>query len=140
MSSKYKVTGCARFFLVLIILAPLAYLGASYYNGQDGIENVKKLIGIGDSDSDSQTKVPEKAKDSEAKEELPSTKNSVDDAEKQSLPATKKEDTSNDQSERINELTKENAKLKKDHEDILRRIIALEEENKALKTKQDTTG
>jgi hypothetical protein len=53
MSSKYKATGCARFFLVLIILAPLAYLGASYYNGQDGIENVKSLLGIGDDDSDS---------------------------------------------------------------------------------------
>ncbi len=47
MSRKYKTTGCARFFLVVIILTPLAYLGASYYNGQDGWANLKRLIGIG---------------------------------------------------------------------------------------------
>lgn len=45
MSTKYKATGCAKFFFVLIILAPLAYLGASYFNGQDGIENVKGIFG-----------------------------------------------------------------------------------------------
>lgn len=47
MGSKYKMTGCAKFFFVLIILAPLAYLGASYYNGQDGIQNIKNLLGMG---------------------------------------------------------------------------------------------
>jgi cell division protein FtsB len=46
MKRKYKMTGCARFFIVLIILAPLAYLGASYYNGENGIENIKNLLGI----------------------------------------------------------------------------------------------
>ncbi len=45
MATKYKTTGCARFFLILIILAPLAYIGASYYNGQDGIQNIKNLFG-----------------------------------------------------------------------------------------------
>lgn len=47
MRRKYKLTGCARLFLVIIVLAPLAYLGASYINGEDGIENFKNLIGIG---------------------------------------------------------------------------------------------
>ncbi len=45
MKGKYKATGCARFFIALLILAPLAYIGASYYNGQNGLENVKRLIG-----------------------------------------------------------------------------------------------
>ena len=44
MSTKYKTTGCAKFFLVLVILAPLAYLGASYFNGQDGIGNLKGVF------------------------------------------------------------------------------------------------
>lgn len=44
MSTKYKTTGCAKFFLVLVILAPLAYLGASYFNGQDGIGNLKSVF------------------------------------------------------------------------------------------------
>ncbi len=43
--SKYKTTGCARFFLVLVILAPLAYLAASYFTGQDGISNLKGIFG-----------------------------------------------------------------------------------------------
>ncbi len=45
---KHRVTGCARLFLALIIIAPLAYLGASYYNGQNGIQNIKNLLGIGE--------------------------------------------------------------------------------------------
>ncbi len=32
--------------IVMVILAPLAYIGASYYNGQDGIQNFKNLIGL----------------------------------------------------------------------------------------------
>ena len=47
------MTGCARFFLVILILAPLAYLGAAYYNGQDGIQNIKNLLGIGHKSNDS---------------------------------------------------------------------------------------
>ncbi|MDX1479234.1 MAG: hypothetical protein R3301_16075 [Saprospiraceae bacterium] len=47
MRRKYKMTGCARFFIAMIILAPLAYLGAAYYNGEDGIENIKNFLGIG---------------------------------------------------------------------------------------------
>ena len=44
MATKYKKTGCARLFLILIVLAPLTYIGASYINGEDGIENFKKLV------------------------------------------------------------------------------------------------
>ena len=41
---KFKLTGFARFFLIMIVLAPLAFIGASYYNGEDGIENLKNLF------------------------------------------------------------------------------------------------
>ena len=46
MKKKYQMTGCAKFFVVVLLLAPLAYIGASYYNGQDGIQNLKSLIGL----------------------------------------------------------------------------------------------
>jgi cell division protein FtsB len=46
MQRKFRVTGFTRFFLVMIIVAPLAYLAASYYNGEDGISNLKRLLGI----------------------------------------------------------------------------------------------
>lgn len=44
MAKSYKTTGCFRFFVFILILAPIVYLGASYYNGQDGIQNIKNII------------------------------------------------------------------------------------------------
>jgi len=45
--SKFKITGFARLVIFLLFVAPLAYIGASYYNGQDGIENIKNLFSAG---------------------------------------------------------------------------------------------
>jgi len=42
--SKFRLTGFARFSFMMIVLAPLAYLGASYYNGEDGIQNIKNIF------------------------------------------------------------------------------------------------
>ena len=58
MARKYKLTGCAKFFIFFIIAAPLAWIGASYYNGQNPIEQVKEFIqSIGNSDGESDTAV-----------------------------------------------------------------------------------
>ena len=46
MATKYKKTGCARLLIILVILAPLTYIGASYINGENGIENIKKLLRV----------------------------------------------------------------------------------------------
>ncbi len=43
---RLKLTGFARFFMVMLFLVPLAYIGAAYYNGQDGIQNIKNFLGI----------------------------------------------------------------------------------------------
>ncbi|MCB0688272.1 MAG: hypothetical protein KDC53_17160 [Saprospiraceae bacterium] len=59
MSTKYKTTGCAKFFLVLVILAPLAYLGASYYNGEDGLGNLKNIFRSGTTVEDNETDAEE---------------------------------------------------------------------------------
>jgi len=45
MPRKYKVTGFARLFFFLLFLLPAAYFGASYYNGEDGLQNLKDLVG-----------------------------------------------------------------------------------------------
>ena len=42
MSKNYKMTGFAKFFIFLLIAAPLSFVGASYYNGQDPFETFKK--------------------------------------------------------------------------------------------------
>ncbi|HMQ06759.1 MAG TPA: hypothetical protein PKC30_05625 [Saprospiraceae bacterium] len=47
MRGKYKMTGCARFFIFLLFFAPIAYIAGSYIKGEDGIENIKHLLGIG---------------------------------------------------------------------------------------------
>jgi hypothetical protein len=44
MPRKYKLTGCAKFFIFFIIAAPLAYIGASYYNGQNPFQQVREFI------------------------------------------------------------------------------------------------
>ena len=54
MGKKYKMTGCARIFIILIILAPLAYIGASYFNGEDGLSKITTLF-QGDGNRDSNT-------------------------------------------------------------------------------------
>lgn len=43
---RLKLTGFARFFIVMLFLVPVAYLAAAYYNGQDGIQNIKHFLGI----------------------------------------------------------------------------------------------
>jgi hypothetical protein len=51
MPGKTKMTGFARFFILMLFVVPIAYIGASYYNGQDGIQNIKNLLGIESSTS-----------------------------------------------------------------------------------------
>lgn len=40
MATRTKMTPFARLLLVIIIVAPLAYLGSSYYNGEDPLKNI----------------------------------------------------------------------------------------------------
>lgn len=46
MARRLRVTGFARFLLVMVILIPLAFVGASLYNGKDPLVEAKKLLGI----------------------------------------------------------------------------------------------
>jgi len=50
-----RLTGFTRFLIVMVFLVPIAYIGASYYNGQDGLENFKNLIGLGKKEAPAQT-------------------------------------------------------------------------------------
>jgi len=43
MSKNYKMTPFAKFFIFLIIAVPLAFIGASYYNGQDPFKVIKEM-------------------------------------------------------------------------------------------------
>lgn len=41
MGPKYKVTGCARFFVFLIIFVPAVFFGAAYVRGENGMQIIK---------------------------------------------------------------------------------------------------
>lgn len=48
-NKKLKMTPFARFFLFLLVCAPVAYFGASYINDGNGIEDIKDKLGMGES-------------------------------------------------------------------------------------------
>ena len=49
---RTKLTGFSRLLIFLLIFLPLAYFGASYYNGEDPIGQIKELFGGGSSGGD----------------------------------------------------------------------------------------
>lgn len=106
MQRKFRVTGFTRFFLVMIIVAPLAYIGASYYNGEDGIGNIKRLLGIDKSE--------------EAVEErfVPSERPVYKDEQEM-------EEALDKQQKRLQELKAENERLKKEIEEKERELSNL---------------
>ncbi len=115
-----RVTGFTRFFIVMLIVAPLAYIGASYYNGEDGVSKIKGVLGL--DDSSTSTKTEKAASDSETilVNESPSNKSLVQENEKlkEELEFKKK---------RNEELYRENEELKRKLESAEK---ALEESKK----------
>ncbi len=97
MASKFKLTGFARFFFAMVIIIPLAYFGASYYNGENGLTNLKKLVGIDLAEESNDEGTTSVKRDSETKK---SDSNTRETAEIDRLQ------------KRVNELEKENEKLK----------------------------
>ena len=67
MQKKYKMTSFARFLIFMLFFAPLAYMGASYYNGEDGIQKIKNLIKF-EKNNTTETKVVES--NTESKDEV----------------------------------------------------------------------
>ena len=59
MRPKYKVTGCARFFIFFLIFVPIVYFSAAFFRGEDGMQKLKefyhKTIGKSDQQKDNKT-------------------------------------------------------------------------------------
>lgn len=51
--------------LMLVILAPAAYIGASYYNGEDPLQNVKEITGMESADQDTKKATKKRTSKSE---------------------------------------------------------------------------
>ena len=48
---KYKLTGCARFFIALIIIGAIAFFAATYLSDGDGVKKIQDWLGELNSDS-----------------------------------------------------------------------------------------
>ncbi len=110
---KIKLTGFARFFLVMIVLAPLAFIGASFYNGEDGIENIKNLF-KGKFKFEKKEVVHEE-KNAEKTEESKALVNEVNEVPSEveiNSQVAKLQDELNFKSQKVDSLYKENAALK----------------------------
>lgn len=44
MKKKYKLTGCARFFIFMIIFVPIVWAGVSIYEGNNPLEPIQRLF------------------------------------------------------------------------------------------------
>ena len=60
MRRKYKITGCARFFIFLLIFTPIVLVGVSYYNGNNPLEQVKELLSIESTERTAEKSAPTK--------------------------------------------------------------------------------
>jgi hypothetical protein len=103
-----RTTGFTRFFIVMLFVAPLAYIGASYYNGEDGIQNIKKLLRLDKATTAASTPTEVPAKEAETVRVNEAPSNQALQAEnlriKEELEFKKK---------RIDELYRENEELKR---------------------------
>ena len=76
MRPKYKVTGCARFFVFLIIFLPIVYFGAAYLRGEDGMQKLKDFYNgmVGKKDTSDKNADPDTYRIEDLKEELDNAK------------------------------------------------------------------
>ena len=74
MAKKVRLTNFARFFIFLVIIVPLAYVGASYINGEDPKENINNLLDKEIFSSGEETKLVDPNPEPEKKDSNESTK------------------------------------------------------------------
>ena len=44
MARKTRMTVFSRLVILMLFIGPLSYLAASYYNGENGVENITNLV------------------------------------------------------------------------------------------------
>ena|SRR5687767_10425838 len=81
MRPRYKTTGCARFFVFLIIFLPVVYFGAAYLRGEDGMQKLKDFYHntFGGRDTSDKKKDPDTYRIEDLREELDDAKREIRD-------------------------------------------------------------
>lgn len=54
MKKKYKLTGCARFFVFMLIFIPVVWAGVSIYEGNNPLEPIQKFFNSTSTTSDAE--------------------------------------------------------------------------------------
>ena len=85
MGPKYKVTGCARFFVFLVIFVPAVFFGAAYVRGENGVQIIKDFYHsiVGGSSVDTGAKEAEEAKEAGGAKEVEEAKEALEAKDKE---------------------------------------------------------
>lgn len=111
---KYRLTGCARFLIFVLIATPIAYFAASYYNNQNPIQTVQTWF----SGESAEQAVEKKMAPPPSSPDSPAAvidKDSAPDIKRESIPASHREtfrEILEHKDRRIEELIRENERLR----------------------------
>ena len=113
--SKLRLTGFARLLIALIFIVPLAYLGATFIEGGEGLNELKQMVGVESTEVEEieMTEKPMVPAEREEKAELTPEALAPPPMEK----AGEDEEAMNELRDKLNEMYDENSALK---EEILR--------------------
>jgi len=110
MARKARLTVFSRFLIMMLIVGPLAFLGASYYNGENGVETVKDLFNQGNKENVTETRTNRsEANDAEAND-------------KATYKIQKLEEALEYKQKRLDEMHKENEDLKQKIDELERQV------------------
>ena len=131
-TKKIKLTGFARFLLVMVILTPLAFLGASYYNGQDGFENLKNIFkgNFNFEKKEVSVEEPAEVKNEESKALINTPPSEIE----INSEVAKLQDELNYKTQKVDSLYKENASLKAEIEAKDKELIEVKKQLDKVKS------
>ena len=116
------MTGFSRFLVFMLIAAPLAYIGASYYNGQDGIQNIKNLLGIGEQREAAVEQPASENRDAVPVNQSPKTTAGENQSQEDKLDSLNR---------KVEELSSENEALKRKLENLEKTVEELKNQGKS---------
>lgn len=92
MARKLKTTPFARFLIAMLFIVPLAYFGASIYNGEDPVQLIKDKLGLkADNTTEVKVEQPVVSDDTyDLREELESLKERIRELEKENTDLKEK--------------------------------------------------
>jgi hypothetical protein len=128
-SGRVRFTGFTRFLLFLFIVGPLAYFGAAYYTGEDGIQNIKNLLDF----DKNKTTAEQPAPQTEAVPTVPAPVDRPADEIITNSTIARLQDDLSEREARIEKLYQENETLKQSLEAKDKELVEVKAQLEAIK-------